>query len=205
MRFLSAVCLVVALAFCSVADAGCGCGRARAVVGAVVERVHNIHVPTLRFRSCGSCQDSAVAVSAQACGCVSGGSCNCGSSCNCSPCGCQSSQSNVSTAPAAPIQICENGVCQVRQVDVWHHGPIASAVRAVASIAQQRAEIAASRRLKGMAGHVGQVSGYFEGVGFSTVSSDAAIRNCCFWGQRTPIEIGVARGDDGWYACVHYR
>lgn len=197
--FVVAVALVAMV--CSVADAGCGC-RARAVVGAVVERVHNIQIPVLRFRSCQTCQDSATPVSAKSCDCASGGNCSCAGSCHCSPCNCEKTAQSVQ--PAA-VQVCENGVCQVRQVDVWHHGPVASAVRAVASLAQQRAEIAASRRLKGMAGHVGQVSGYFEGVGFSTYSSDAAIRNCCFWGQRTPIEIGVARGPDGWYACVHYR
>ena len=45
----------------------------------------------------------------------------------------------------------------------------------------------------------------FEGVGFSTASAQAAIRNCCYYGQRTPVEIGVSRGRNGWYACVRYR
>ena len=67
--------------------------------------------------------------------------------------------------------------------------------------AQGVAEIQANR---GSMGHCGGNSGY-EGVGFSSSSSDAAIRNCCYWGQRTPIEIGVARGRNGWYACVRYR
>lgn len=56
----------------------------------------------------------------------------------------------------------------------------------------------------GQCRHFGGNSGY-EGVGFSTASADAAIRNCCYWGQRTPIEIGVARGPRGWFACVRYR
>lgn len=69
------------------------------------------------------------------------------------------------------------------------------------STAQGVAEIQANR---GSMGHCGGNNGY-EGVGFSSSSSDAAIRNCCYWGQRTPIEIGVARGRNGWYACVRYR
>lgn len=47
--------------------------------------------------------------------------------------------------------------------------------------------------------------GTHEGCGFSTVSADDAIRHCCYWGQRTPIDIGVARGSNGWYATVIYR
>lgn len=44
----------------------------------------------------------------------------------------------------------------------------------------------------------------YEGIGFSTVSGDAAIRNCCFWGQRRVKEVAVSRGSRGWYACVRY-
>lgn len=47
--------------------------------------------------------------------------------------------------------------------------------------------------------------GTHEGCGFSTVSADDAIRHCCYWGQRTPIDIGVAQGPNGWYATVIYR
>jgi hypothetical protein len=68
------------------------------------------------------------------------------------------------------------------------------------SSAQGVAEIQASRCSMG---HCGGNSGY-EGVGFSS-SADAAVKNCCYWGQRTPIEIGVARGRNGWYACVRYK
>lgn len=45
----------------------------------------------------------------------------------------------------------------------------------------------------------------YEGVGFSAASAQQAIRNCCYYGQRVAIEIGVARGRNGWYACVRYR
>lgn len=56
----------------------------------------------------------------------------------------------------------------------------------------------------GLLRHCGRNGGRHEGIGFSTVSADHAIRNCCFWGQRKPREIGVARGPRGWYACVRY-
>lgn len=56
----------------------------------------------------------------------------------------------------------------------------------------------------GILRHCGRAGGRAEGIGFSTVSADHAIRNCCYWGQRKPREIGVARGPRGWYACVRY-
>ena len=46
--------------------------------------------------------------------------------------------------------------------------------------------------------------GSFEGNGFGA-TPDQAIQNSCFWGQRTPIEIGVARGANGYYATIFYR
>ena len=74
-------------------------------------------------------------------------------------------------------------------------------VAASNATAQGAAEIQASR---GRMGHVGGNRGC-EGVGFSTVSAQDAIRQCCYWGRRTPVDIGVARGRNGWYACVRYR
>jgi len=46
-----------------------------------------------------------------------------------------------------------------------------------------------------------------EGIGFSTESPDAAIRRCCFWGKRQPVDIGVAWSPlrRGWFAVVRYR
>jgi hypothetical protein len=70
------------------------------------------------------------------------------------------------------------------------------------------AQIKAEKQAReGRCYHVGGSfgGGTAEGVGFSTVSADHAIRSCCFWGRRTPIQIGVARGSRGWYACVLYR
>jgi hypothetical protein len=73
------------------------------------------------------------------------------------------------------------------------------------SLAQMKAEIQA--RLGSCyhpQGH-GLGGGSSEGCGFSSSSPDRAITNCCYWGQRTPIDIGVARGINGWYACVIYQ
>lgn len=58
-------------------------------------------------------------------------------------------------------------------------------------------------RMRHVGGSFG--SGRYEGVGFSTVSADHAIRQCCYWGQRTPVGIGVVRGARGWFATVLYR
>lgn len=68
--------------------------------------------------------------------------------------------------------------------------------------AQDAAEqLAAEGRLR----HRGNSGGQVEGIGFSTASPDAAIAASCYWGQRTPTEIGVARGRRGWYAVIRYE
>lgn len=67
--------------------------------------------------------------------------------------------------------------------------------------AQQEAEVMART---GILRHCGRNGGRAEGIGFSTVSADHAIKSCCYWNQRKPREIGVARGPRGWYACVRY-
>jgi hypothetical protein len=69
------------------------------------------------------------------------------------------------------------------------------------SSAQGVAEIQARNcRMSHMGGNTG-----YEGVGYSSRSADDAVKNCCYWGQRKPLEIGVAKGRNGWYACVRYR
>jgi len=68
---------------------------------------------------------------------------------------------------------------------------------------QKAAQQASEGRMRHVGGSMG--SGRYEGVGFSTVSADDAIRKCCYWGQRTPVGIGVSRGNNGWYATVLYR
>jgi hypothetical protein len=49
--------------------------------------------------------------------------------------------------------------------------------------------------------------GQYEGIGFSTVSAEQAKRSCCFYGQRTPVDIGVAWSPlrRGWFAVIRYR
>ena len=76
---------------------------------------------------------------------------------------------------------------------------------ASSGLAQQKAQQMAQMNIRGhVGGGLGGASR--EGVGWSTVSSQHAIQQCCYWGQRTPSQIGVARGNDGcWYACVLYR
>ena len=72
-------------------------------------------------------------------------------------------------------------------------------------LAQQKAQQMAQMNMRGhVGGGLGRAS--YEGVGWSTVSSQHAIQQCCYWGQRPVSQIGVARGNDGcWYACVLYR
>jgi hypothetical protein len=56
----------------------------------------------------------------------------------------------------------------------------------------------------GRFGHRGRHGRCREGIGFSTASADDAIKRCCFHGQLTPREIGVARGRRGFYAVIRY-
>ncbi|MEQ1828762.1 MAG: hypothetical protein ABL921_22555 [Pirellula sp.] len=71
-------------------------------------------------------------------------------------------------------------------------------------VAQQKAsQQASSGQMRHVGGSMG--TGRYEGVGFSSRSPDEAIRKCCYWGQRTPVGIGVSRGQNGWFATVLYR
>lgn len=57
----------------------------------------------------------------------------------------------------------------------------------------------------GRIGHFGGNPYPYEGVGLGA-TRDAAIGNCCYWGQRTPAEIGTAQLANGyWVACVRYH
>jgi len=72
-------------------------------------------------------------------------------------------------------------------------------------LAQQKATQAAQMSFRD---HVGGGLGgaKFEGVGWSNLSPQTAIQNCCYWGQRPPAQIGVSKSSDGcWYACVLYH
>jgi hypothetical protein len=101
-------------------------------------------------------------------------------------------------------------VCSVVQAATTPLRVVSNTVQAIqiaqpvqTSIAQTRSNIQASQ---GMMRHVGPVvGGSCEGVGFSTYSANDAIQRSCYWGQRTPVNIGVARGRNGWYATVIYR
>jgi len=64
-----------------------------------------------------------------------------------------------------------------------------------------------SASISAQQGRMAHRGGYYayEGVGFSPVSPDAAMRNCCFYGQRTIVESAVVRGANGWFACIRYR
>jgi len=59
----------------------------------------------------------------------------------------------------------------------------------------------------GRFGHCGRHGSGYEGIGFSTVSADHAIRSCCFWGKRRPVEIATSFSARrrGWVAVVRYR
>ena len=72
------------------------------------------------------------------------------------------------------------------------------------SLAQRKADIQAARRcLCHVGGGFG--GGRAEGVGKGR-TRDSAIRHCCYWGRRTPMQIGAAKSANGWwYACVLYR
>ena len=96
-----------------------------------------------------------------------------------------------------PVRVVEYVVSDVQ--------PVRTVVNATAcSLAQSKAERQAAQ---GRCYHVGGGfgGGRAEGVGYSTVSADAAIRACCYWGKRSARDIGVARGRNGWYATVIYN
>lgn len=96
-----------------------------------------------------------------------------------------------------PVMQCASGSCTVQDTSRAFQ-PIRN------SIAQYKAEVQARNgRMQHIGGSFG--AGRFEGVGFSTVSADAAIKACCYYGEKTPVDIGVARGNNGWYATVLYR
>ena len=67
---------------------------------------------------------------------------------------------------------------------------------------------AARMAREGRCRHVG--GGYLpgaraEGVGMSSSSPQAAVRNCCYYGRRPLVGSAVARGRGGWYAVNQYR
>ena len=72
----------------------------------------------------------------------------------------------------------------------------------VITTAQQDAETMART---GILRHCGRSGGILEGIGMSSVSADAAMKRCCYWG-RPYREIGIARSRSGvYFAVVRYR
>ena len=72
------------------------------------------------------------------------------------------------------------------------------------SLAQRKADQQAREgRMRHLPGGFGGAR--YEGVGFSSRSANDAITRCCYWGRKTPVDIGVAKGRNGWYANVLYR
>jgi hypothetical protein len=66
-------------------------------------------------------------------------------------------------------------------------------------------QVAESNARRGVLAHCGRHRGRLEGIGFSPVSEQQAIANCCYWRSGRKVrEIGVARGARGWYAVVWY-
>jgi hypothetical protein len=57
----------------------------------------------------------------------------------------------------------------------------------------------------GVLRHCGRNGGRREGIGFSTVSADDAVKRCCYYGRYRIVERGVARGPRGWYAVLRYE
>lgn len=47
--------------------------------------------------------------------------------------------------------------------------------------------------------------GSYEGVGMSTQGYEAAKRNACYWGQRTPVSIQYSKQGNRYYAVVRYK
>jgi hypothetical protein len=78
---------------------------------------------------------------------------------------------------------------------------IINARRVNISSAQQDAETMART---GVLRHCG-TAGRREGIGFSSSSPDAAVKNCCYYGRYRIVERGVARGPRGWYAVLRYE
>lgn len=80
-------------------------------------------------------------------------------------------------------------------------GVVINARRVNITSAQQDAETMART---GILRHCG-TAGRREGIGFSSASPDAALRNCCYYGRYRIVEKAVARGPRGWFAVIRYE
>ena len=80
--------------------------------------------------------------------------------------------------------------------------PVQNMARAMTNSAQGVAEsLARMGRLQ----HLGGTGGMMEGIGMAS-TPEAAVRNCCYYGQIAIQDQGVAQGPNGmWYACIRGR
>lgn len=58
----------------------------------------------------------------------------------------------------------------------------------------------------GILRHCGRAGGRREGIGMSSASPDAALRNCCYYGRHRIVEKGVAWSPvrRAWFAVIRY-
>ena len=82
-------------------------------------------------------------------------------------------------------------------------------VRSLGVAAAKTSQQVAQGVLRHVGGSMG--GGRYEGVGFSTSSPEAALRKCCFYGQRQMIDHSIQYGFNrkygvyGWFATAIYN
>ncbi len=65
--------------------------------------------------------------------------------------------------------------------------------------------VSAHNRLVAQAGITPASVGRYEGVGMSSSSHADAVRNACYWGQKTPVSIQYSKQGNRYYAVVRYQ
>jgi len=95
------------------------------------------------------------------------------------------------------------GVAHAKPRRQYQQGqPVQNMVRAATNTATGVAQVCASR---GVLSHIGGNGNLMEGIGMAS-TPEAAIRNCCYYGQIQIVDQGVAQGPNGmWYACIRGR
>jgi hypothetical protein len=89
----------------------------------------------------------------------------------------------------------------------------ASAAAADTNVYAHRVEITSAQvdademARTGVLRHCGRNAGRREGIGFSSSSPDAALRNCCYYGRYRIVEKAVAWSPvrRGWFAVIRYE
>jgi hypothetical protein len=101
---------------------------------------------------------------------------------------------------AVLVSLCFSGEAWARRRNTYSYPsvPVGHSNRT----AQDVAEACASM---GRLQHMGGYGGNCEGLGMGH-SPDSAIRSCCYYGQISIMDQGVAQGRNGmWYACIRGR